>query len=642
MLPSLNITSSPPASNTISPATSSVKSPDERSISVPSIVILSMDTPPSAVKVEAVKFLKSPASLLESTTTALLAATVPSVMPSNFSRSVSFIDAEPIMNDPVAVTSAFTTTFALKFVTSLTSIALESIALISDTNNPPTTSSPSLTLMLLESVDIMLLISSVAPFNVPLAVKFLKPEATSAEPSNTNALLAAPAPFVMPSIFSKSVSSMSADPIINLVAVTFLNPVMSLSESTTTALLAVTVPAVSPSSCSRSASFIEASPMIKDPVASTSAFTTTFALKFVTSFTSIALESMALISDTNNPPTTSSPSLIRMLLESVENIEFTSSKAVLTVPEAVTFLKSPMSLFESTTTALDATTVPAVLPSTKFNSAAVDVTAVPLIANLSVTTLNVPLSSIRATSVPSLCWKIRSLASTTGLIITSLDEFVILNISVPPALKLKSLPPASSIISAAASTVRLFAEMTKSVPSPSIFSEAPPNTIPTSFGICISEVAFKFIFAPDAIVRSVPSPDIFSPESANCNSLPDATSNAETSPSSLNTSVAEPPSLTVNIKSLFEVELATVTSPLDAVIPTPALTVSDPTSSAAKEESVTDVASAAELDNTALNESSPSFQYNTALLPADPRCTNIPASTSAPPELFLFSSKSAS
>ena len=42
-------------------------------------------------------------------------------------------------------------------------------------------------------------------------------------------------------------------------------------------------------------------------------------------------------------------------------------------------------------------------PSNKFNSAAVAVTAVALIANLSVTILNVPLSSILATSVPSLC-----------------------------------------------------------------------------------------------------------------------------------------------------------------------------------------------------------------------------------------------
>jgi hypothetical protein len=42
-------------------------------------------------------------------------------------------------------------------------------------------------------------------------------------------------------------------------------------------------------------------------------------------------------------------------------------------------------------------------PSIKFSSAAVAVTAVPFIASLSVTTLNVPLSSTLATSVPSRC-----------------------------------------------------------------------------------------------------------------------------------------------------------------------------------------------------------------------------------------------
>ena len=120
-------------------------------------------------------------------------------------------------------------------------------------------------------------------------------------------------------------------------------------------------------------------------------------------------------------------------------------------------------------------------PSNRFNSAAVAVTAVPLIANLSVTMLNVALSSILATSVPSLCWNIISLASTIGLIITSLDELVILKTSVPPALKLKSLPPASKIRSAAQSIVKLLADIVKSVPSPSIFSESPPKTIPTSF-----------------------------------------------------------------------------------------------------------------------------------------------------------------
>ena len=58
---------------------------------MPSIVILSTLTPPSAVSVEAVKFLKSPASLFASTTTALLAATVPAVTPSMVSSSVSLI-----------------------------------------------------------------------------------------------------------------------------------------------------------------------------------------------------------------------------------------------------------------------------------------------------------------------------------------------------------------------------------------------------------------------------------------------------------------------------------------------------------------------------------------------------------------------
>ena len=99
-------------------------------------------------------------------------------------------------------------------------------------------------------------------------------------------------------------------------------------------------------------------------------------------------------------------------------------------------------MFESKITALDAIAVPtavlprssalsspttAVMPSSAFSSAAVEVIAVPFIANLLVTTLNVPLSSTRATSVPSLCWNIISFASTIGLITTSLDEFTTLN-----------------------------------------------------------------------------------------------------------------------------------------------------------------------------------------------------------------------
>ena len=50
-LPSCNITSAPSALNIISPATSKVKSPEDKSISVPSIVILSAIKPAFAVTV---------------------------------------------------------------------------------------------------------------------------------------------------------------------------------------------------------------------------------------------------------------------------------------------------------------------------------------------------------------------------------------------------------------------------------------------------------------------------------------------------------------------------------------------------------------------------------------------------------------
>ena len=55
------------------------------------------------------------------------------------------------------------------------------------------------------------------------------------------------------------------------------------------------------------------------------------------------------------------------------------------------------------------------------------------------------------------------------LIIKFPEVFVALPKVVPPSLKNTSPPSASNIISAAASTVRLFAETVKSVPSPSIF-----------------------------------------------------------------------------------------------------------------------------------------------------------------------------
>ena len=51
-----------------------------------------------------------------------------------------------------------------------------------------------------------------------------------------------------------------------------------------------------------------------------------------------------------------------------------------------------------------------------------------------------------------------------------------------------------------------------SVPSDSIFSFPDPSSIsPTPEGITTSEVAVKFIFAPEVTVKSVLSPSIFSP-----------------------------------------------------------------------------------------------------------------------------------
>ena len=120
-------------------------------------------------------------------------------------------------------------------------------------------------------------------------------------------------------------------------------------------------------------------------------------------------------------------------------------------------------------------------------------------------------SLISIIEVPSYCWNIISLASTIGLITTSLEVFTKSSKDVPPDLRVILFPAASNIKSAAQSIVKLFAEIVKSVPSPSIFSLAPPNTIPTSFGICTSEVAVKLIFAPEVTVKSVLSPSIFSP-----------------------------------------------------------------------------------------------------------------------------------
>jgi len=74
------------------------------------------------------------------------------------------------------------------------------------------------------------------------------------------------------------------------------------------------------------------------------------------------------------------------------------------------------------------------------------------------------------------------------------------------------LPAASRIISPPASKVKWFElAITRSVPSPSIFSPSLPKVIPTPEGTLISAVAVKLISAPEVIVRSVLLPSIFSP-----------------------------------------------------------------------------------------------------------------------------------
>ena len=115
---------------------------------------------------------------------------------------------------------------------------------------------------------------------------------------------------------------------------------------------------------------------------------------------------------------------------------------------------------------------------------------------------------------PSLPLTIKSLSCTPVVITKSLDVLDNVAIVVPPSLNSISPPSASNVISAAASIVKLLALITKSVPSPSIFSEAPPNCIPTLLGITTSAVAVRLILLP-AIVKSVPSPSIFSPSSPN-------------------------------------------------------------------------------------------------------------------------------
>ena len=108
------------------------------------------------------------------------------------------------------------------------------------------------------------------------------------------------------------------------------------------------------------------------------------------------------------PSTTSVPSisvLSKFVVPSMSASPDMSNVAASSSPVSVTFLNPDISLLESTITANEADTVPAVMPSTKFNSAAVDVTAVPFIDRASVSKVpsmsaSPDISSVAASNSP--------------------------------------------------------------------------------------------------------------------------------------------------------------------------------------------------------------------------------------------------
>ena len=240
---------------------------------------------------EAVSELRVPTFLFASRTTALLAAAVPSVMPSSFSRSVSLRSAEPITKLVPAVTEPPAV-----------------IAPAAATTEPETVSSAVIEppAVMLPPADKRPAAETIEPEMVPSAVRLLR-LAMFLLASRTRALDAAPVPLVMPSSFSMSASLRSAEPMIKLpTAVTeppkeatpvlltvdvppprlkfskepwpepetvtptradalkFLRPdTMSPPASSTRALFAAPAPLVMPSSFSRSVSLRSAEPIMK-------------------------------------------------------------------------------------------------------------------------------------------------------------------------------------------------------------------------------------------------------------------------------------------------------------------------------------------------------------------------------------------
>ena len=111
-------------------------------------------------------------------------------------------------------------------------------------------------------------------------------------------------------------------------------------------------------------------------------FAVPIAIPPVVSEVSISISSLASISrvvalKSIAPSTVNDPSmsvLSKLVVPSISASPLISNVAASNSPVKVTFLKLAISLFESTTTALLATTVPAMEPSIKLSSAVVEVT----------------------------------------------------------------------------------------------------------------------------------------------------------------------------------------------------------------------------------------------------------------------------
>ena len=126
-------------------------------------------------------------------------------------------------------------------------------------------------------------------------------------------------------------------------------------------------------------------------------FAVPIAIPPVVSLVSISISSVASISrvvafKSIAPSTVSEPSMSvssKLVVPSISALPLISNVAASNSPVKVTFLKLAMSLFESTTTALLATTVPATEPSIKLSSAAVEVTPSNILSYAAVDVTNV-------------------------------------------------------------------------------------------------------------------------------------------------------------------------------------------------------------------------------------------------------------